>query len=73
MFWDKISPLYDLFENIYNGKVYTGTGKKVAEFIVQETDKFILLQRDTKLMQDNSVSRKAVAKAFNDLMKEQKI
>ena len=33
MFWDKISPLYDLFENIYNHKVYAGTGKKVAEFI----------------------------------------
>ena len=33
MFWDKISPLYDLFENIYNGKVYTETGKKVAEMI----------------------------------------
>ncbi|WP_026498217.1 class I SAM-dependent methyltransferase [Butyrivibrio sp. WCD2001] len=33
MFWDKISPLYDLFENVYNGKVYSGTGKKVAEFI----------------------------------------
>jgi hypothetical protein len=33
MFWDKISPLYDIFENIYNGKVYTGTGKKVAELI----------------------------------------
>ena len=33
MFWDKVSPLYDLFENAYNGKVYSGTGKKVAEFI----------------------------------------
>ncbi len=33
MFWDKISPLYDIFENVYNGKVYTGTGKKVAELI----------------------------------------
>jgi hypothetical protein len=33
MFWDKISPLYDIFESIYNGKVYTGTGKKVAELI----------------------------------------
>ena len=33
MFWDKISPLYDLFENVYNGKVYAGTGKKVAELI----------------------------------------
>ena len=33
MFWDKISPLYDLFENVYNRKVYAGTGKKVAEYI----------------------------------------
>ncbi|MDT3843420.1 MAG: class I SAM-dependent methyltransferase [Bacillota bacterium] len=33
MFWDRISPLYDLFENLYNRKVYTGTGKKVAELI----------------------------------------
>ena len=33
MFWDKVSGLYDLFENIYNRKVYTGTGKKVAEYI----------------------------------------
>ena len=33
MFWDKAAALYDLFENIYNKKVYTGTGKKVAEFI----------------------------------------
>ena len=30
MFWDKVSPLYDMFENIYNGKVYTDTGKKVS-------------------------------------------
>ena len=33
MFWDKISPLYDLFEQVYNGQVYRGTGEKVAEFI----------------------------------------
>ena len=33
MFWDKISPLYDLFERVYNGKVYSGTGAKVTEFI----------------------------------------
>lgn len=33
MFWDKISPLYDLFENVYNGKVYSSTGEKVAEMI----------------------------------------
>ena len=30
MFWDKVSGLYDLFENVYNRKVYTGTGEKVA-------------------------------------------
>ena len=33
MFWDKISGLYDIFENIYNRKVYIGTGRKVAEYI----------------------------------------
>ena len=33
MFWDKVSGLYDLFENIYNKKVYTGTGRKVTEYI----------------------------------------
>lgn len=35
MFWDKISSLYDLFETLYNGKVYQGLGKKVAETIGQ--------------------------------------
>lgn len=33
MFWDRISPIYDLFENVYNNKVYTGTGAKVADLI----------------------------------------
>lgn len=37
MFWNKISPVYDIFENVYNRKVYKGTGIKVAEFI-DETD-----------------------------------
>ena len=37
MFWDKVSPLYDLFESVYNGKVYRGTGKKVAE-LIEPTD-----------------------------------
>ena len=40
MFWDKISPLYDLFENVYNHKVYASTGKKVAEFI-EPTDEVL--------------------------------
>ncbi|MCI8408362.1 MAG: class I SAM-dependent methyltransferase [Lachnospiraceae bacterium] len=35
MFWDKVSGLYDLFETIYNGKVYRGLGKRVAEEIRQ--------------------------------------
>ena len=38
MFWNKISPVYDLFENVYNGKVYKGTGKKVAEYIDMTDD-----------------------------------
>lgn len=35
MFWDKVSGVYDLFETVYNGKVYQGLGKKVAEIIGQ--------------------------------------
>lgn len=33
MFWDKISRFYDLFEIVYNGKVFRGVGKRVAEII----------------------------------------
>ena len=36
MFWDKISPVYDLFEKVYNGKVYMETGNKVAELIATD-------------------------------------
>jgi ubiquinone/menaquinone biosynthesis C-methylase UbiE len=39
-FWDRISPLYDLFETIYNRKVFTETGAKVAEMI-GSTDKVL--------------------------------
>lgn len=35
MFWDKVSGLYDFFETIYNGSVYQGLGKRVAEEIEQ--------------------------------------
>lgn len=35
MFWDKVSGVYDLFETVYNGKVYQGLGKRVAEEIKQ--------------------------------------
>lgn len=37
VFWDKVAGLYDLFENIYNKKVYRETGQKVAERL-QKTD-----------------------------------
>lgn len=33
MFWDRISGVYDLFETIYNGKVYKALGRVVAENI----------------------------------------
>lgn len=33
MFWDRVAWIYDLFENVYNGKVYRGTGKAVANEI----------------------------------------
>ena len=38
MFWNKISPLNDLFENVYNGKVYKETGKKVADLIEEHDE-----------------------------------
>lgn len=36
MFWDKVAGLYDLFENIYNKKVYRETGISVAKHINQK-------------------------------------
>lgn len=33
MFWDKVSGVYDLFETVYNGKVYRGLGQRIAEEI----------------------------------------
>ena len=39
MFWNKVAGIYDLFENIYNKKVYTGTGKKVAEGMLKQSSK----------------------------------
>lgn len=30
MFWDRVASVYDLFEDVYNRKVYRGTGKTVA-------------------------------------------
>lgn len=37
MFWDKIAKLYDLFETLYNGKVYRKLGSEVAA-LVEPTD-----------------------------------
>ncbi|MBP0988752.1 MAG: class I SAM-dependent methyltransferase [Oscillospiraceae bacterium] len=36
MFWDKVSPLYDFFETVYNRRVYTNTGKCVAAYISED-------------------------------------
>ena len=33
MFWDRISGLYDLFENTFNGSAYQELGVKTAEYI----------------------------------------
>lgn len=33
MFWDQVSGLYDLFETVYNRKVYQGLGRRIAEQI----------------------------------------
>lgn len=37
MFWDKVSGVYDLFENIYNKSVYQDIGKSVIQHI-KKTD-----------------------------------
>lgn len=29
MIWDKLSPFYDFFENVYNGKCYKGIAEKI--------------------------------------------
>lgn len=36
MFWDKVSGVYDLFETVYNGKVYRGLGQRIAEEIEED-------------------------------------
>ena len=36
MFWDKVSPLYDFFETVYNRRVYTDTGRRVAAYISED-------------------------------------
>ena len=33
MFWDRVSGVYDAFENTFNGKVYDHTGEIVAKYI----------------------------------------
>lgn len=33
MFWDQVAGLYDMFENVYNGKAYQQLGKEVAAWI----------------------------------------
>ncbi len=40
MFWDKVSGVYDLFENIYNKCVYQSTGETVAKYI-KNTDRVL--------------------------------
>ncbi len=36
MFWDRVSPLYDFFETVYNRRVYMNTGKRVASYISEQ-------------------------------------
>ena len=38
MFWDRISALYDLLENVYNRKGYTETGQKVSDYMESGDD-----------------------------------
>ncbi len=38
MFWDRVASVYDLFEDVYNRKVYRGIGKTVADEIKPTDD-----------------------------------
>ena len=51
MFWDKVSGVYDLFENIYNKSVYQSTGESVAKYI-KNTDR-VLENIRSKMIQFN--------------------
>ena len=31
--WDRVSPIYDIFERVFNGKAYSGMAEKAAEYI----------------------------------------
>lgn len=33
LFWDLVAGVYDLFEKLYNGRCYDGTGARVAQEI----------------------------------------
>jgi len=36
MIWDKLSPFYDFFENIYNGKCYKRIAEKIKEYVTED-------------------------------------
>ncbi|MBR6107818.1 MAG: methyltransferase domain-containing protein [Oscillospiraceae bacterium] len=36
MFWDQVAGVYDLFEDMYNGRVYRGLGKQLAAIIAPD-------------------------------------
>lgn len=38
MFWDRVAPLYDFFENTFNRAVYDGTGVAVAQLVGLEDE-----------------------------------
>lgn len=38
MFWDRVAPLYDFFENTFNCAVYGGTGVAVAQLVGLEDE-----------------------------------
>lgn len=40
MIWDKLSPFYDIFETLYNGKVFKGITKEIKNYVC--VDDFVL-------------------------------
>ena len=49
MFWDNVSGVYDIFEDVYNGEVNKQVSKKVASYL-EKTDTVLELACGTGLI-----------------------
>lgn len=72
MFWDKAAGLYDLFENVYNGKVNRELSERVAEYM-EPTDRVLECACGTGMISKRiaPVCRELIATDFSEGMLRQ--